>query len=521
MTSSARRRPPVRWAPAGSGSGSGSRTGTFELPLDIQEQAVGRLGAFSLAFARLLAISFVTRRIGVHRGLLLDVEYLAIANATTISLTAILVIVGLTARGGWLPARVTLRLGLLLEVVASLGVAFLDRVLFDFGEPPIRLSFAVMVMLTFPLVVPTPLAPRIATTFLSAAMIPVAVFLGTMVGKPSPDLVFAITALQPTLLVAILGILGSRIVYRMGVQVHEARQLGSYELVERLGSGGMGEVWRAKHRMLVRPAAVKLIRPDRLGVQPETSIRRFEREAQATGALRSPHTVELYDFGITDDGTFYYAMELLEGLDLDSLVKRHGPLPANRTVHILKQICRSLADAHARGLVHRDIKPANIFLCTLGSEWDFTKVLDFGLVKPSPGDALDVTGASVAGSPMGTPSFLAPEIALGETADGRADLYSLGCVAYWLITGAELFPEDTAMKVIMAHVNAAPEPPSVRGGRRVPASLESIVMQCLEKRPDQRPASALEIHRRLETCGIDPAWTEEDAIGWWTEQRLA
>ena len=508
----ARKRPGVLPPP---GSGGGSRPGTFELPLDLQEQAVGRLGAFALTFAGLLAASFVTRRIGAHRGVQMDLEYLAVANATTIGLMAVLAIVGLTARRGWLPARGILKIGLLAEIIASLAVAFLDRILFDFGEPPIRLSFAVMVLLTFPLVVPTALAPRIATTALSAAMIPLAVLLGTVFGKPSPDMTFAITAIQPTLLAAALAILGSRIVYRMGVQVQEARQLGSYELVERLGSGGMGEVWRAKHRMLVRPAAIKLIRPDRMGAQPEASMRRFEREAQATGALRSPHTVELYDFGLTDDGTFYYAMELLDGLDLDTLVKRDGPLPANRTVHILKQVCRSLVDAHDRGLVHRDIKPANIFLCTLGSEWDFVKVLDFGLVKPTPGDALDVTGASVAGAPLGTPAFIAPEIALGETVDGRADLYSLGCVAYWLITGKEVFPESTAMKAIMAHVNATPEAPSARLGRRLPAGLESIILQCLEKRPDRRPATALELYRQLETCGVEPVWTEEDAEGCW------
>ena len=221
----------------------------------------------------------------------------------------------------------------------------------------------------------------------------------------------------PYLLVVVMAYVGARVVYALGTEVSRARELGSYRLVERLGQGGMGEVWRARHRMLARPAAIKLIRPSltgdaRTGVS-EDARRRFEREAQAIASLRSPHTVNLFDFGIADDGAFYYVMELLDGLDADALVRRTGPVPAERAIHLLRQVCHSLSEAESCGLVHRDIKPANIFLCRYGEDYDFVKVLDFGIVKATRDSAETGAALTLENVVHGTPAFIAPEQALG------------------------------------------------------------------------------------------------------------
>jgi len=294
--------------------------------------------------------------------------------------------------------------------------------------------------------------------------------------------------------------------------------MGSYQLVERLGQGGMGEVWRAKHRLLARPAVIKVIRPDVMGGSDadrrEIARQRFAREAEATSSLRSPHTVELYDFGVSQEGTFYYVMEFLDGVDLAELVKRFGPLPAERVVYLLKQICHSLGEAHERGLVHRDIKPANIFVCRYGREVDFAKVLDFGLVKGEQGDAdVALTAENVVD---GTPAFIAPEQATGDQpVDGRSDLYALGCVAYWLLTGELVFRADTAVQTLVMHVKEAPVPPSARTELEIPAGLEEIVLRCLEKDSDRRPQTAEDLLRVLEALESGPAWTRERALHWW------
>ena len=227
----------------------------------------------------------------------------------------------------------------------------------------------------------------------------------------------------------------SRVIYGLRQQVAEANELGQYILEEPIGGGGMGEVWRARHRLLIRPAAIKLIRPQALGAlggDSELLMRRFEREARATAALKSPHTVQLYDFGATEDGRLYYVMELLDGLDLDTLVRQYGPLPAERIVHILRQVCSSLQDAHGNGLVHRDIKPANVVVSRVGTTFDFVKVLDFGLVKLDTARRAEddaVAKLSTDGTTSGTPAFMAPEVVLGDAVtDHRVDLYALGCV---------------------------------------------------------------------------------------------
>jgi serine/threonine-protein kinase len=248
-----------------------------------------------------------------------------------------------------------------------------------------------------------------------------------------------------------------------------------------------------------------------------TAIQRFEREAQSTAELSSPHSVALYDFGVTDEGLFYYVMELLKGIDLRTAVEKFGPMPAERAIHVLQQCCHSLTDAHAIGVIHRDIKPANVLICRYGSDHDFVKILDFGLVKQL-GDA-DTVGAQLTaeGIATGTPAFMAPEMALdNRNVDGRADLYALGCVGYWLLTGSLVFDGESPMAVVLKHAKDAPVPPSHRTELPIPADLEQIILACLEKDRDRRPQSAQELSLKLTACaGTLSPWTQERAVDWW------
>ena len=286
----------------------------------------------------------------------------------------------------------------------------------------------------------------------------------------------------------------------------------------------MGEVYHATHRMFARPAAIKLIRTD--AIEPGDTdaallaVKRFRREAEAAAQLRSPHTVALYDFGVTSDQTLYFVMELLHGMDLQTMVRDHGPLPANRTVYILRQVCDSLEEAHASGLVHRDIKPANIHVGRVGLKHDFVKVLDFGLVKSLDAEARGASESSLGGHTPGTPAYMPPEAVRGEALDGRADIYALGCVAYYLLTGLLVFEGDTSLKIIASHLQAPPVRPSRRAGIPVPAALEELILRCLEKEPENRPGGADEVGRALKAMPIDP-WTQAEAMAWWQEHSQA
>jgi tRNA A-37 threonylcarbamoyl transferase component Bud32 len=336
----------------------------------------------------------------------------------------------------------------------------------------------------------------------------------------------SVQALLWLVIATTLSTVTSRTIYGLRQQVKQASEIGQYTLEEKIGSGGMGEVWRARHRMLIRPAAVKLVRLRDLGSagtkDPELRLRRFEREARATAGLSSPHTVQLYDFGVTDDGTLYYVMELLGGLDLEALVERAGPVPAERAIHLLLQVCASLEDAHENGLVHRDIKPANIVVSRVGSAWDFVKVLDFGLVKlggveQSP----ESVRLSADNDVSGTPGFIAPEVVLGTATDHRVDIYALGCVAYWLVTGKLVFEGPSAIKVMSDHLHTAPTPASHRAPSPIPAELDTLILECLDKSPSSRPASARLLRERLEAIPLDAPWTREHAKTWWTSHAPA
>jgi len=306
--------------------------------------------------------------------------------------------------------------------------------------------------------------------------------------------------------------------------VPDARDRGSHRRGQLLGRRGMGEVYVAHHRMLARPAAIKLIRPETLDVEGHQALRiveRFRREAEAVASLRSPHTIELYDFGQTEDGTLYFVMELLDGINLDSFVERFGPMPPARVVHVLCQACDSLGEAHAHGLIHRDVKPANIHLCRMGLQHDYVKVLDFGIVKsqrpPVPEPAL----ATAANRVIGTPAFIPPEMATGGAVDGRADLYGLGCLGYWLLTGQLVFEGAKPYEVVSQHITAAPVPPSVRSGLQIPPALEEVILACLAKEPERRPPDGPELARRLEACALRQQWTERQAQEWWRDHMPA
>lgn len=383
-------------------------------------------------------------------------------------------------------------------------------------------------IIVFPLLVPLPFWRMVLAAVITGSL-NLLIPLGSVAVNGLPEEIspylghIVITSAVPTVICISVSILASRIVYGMARDITRARRLGSYQLIKTLGKGGMGEVWIARHRMMVRPAAIKLIRPDMLSREGGASqsdvamlLKRFEREVQTTAGLTSPNTVRVYDFGMTDDGTFYYVMELLQGMDLRRLVERFGPISPERVVHIMLQACHSLAEAHATGLIHRDIKPANIFICHRGLDYDLVKVLDFGLVKDVSKAAGEGTLATAQGIVSGTPAYMSPEMAQGDTLDGRADIYALGCVGWWLLTGRQVFEGDSAVKLLVQHASETPKPPSACSELDIPHELDDLVMACLEKHPDKRPASAQDLALRLEdtTRKLSP-WTSSQAESWW------
>jgi hypothetical protein len=305
----------------------------------------------------------------------------------------------------------------------------------------------------------------------------------------------------------------SWVVYGLRAEVRHARRLGQYVLEQKLGEGGMGEVYRAQHGMMRRPSAIKLLRTDHTS---ERDIRRFEREVQLTARLTHPNTITIFDYGRTHEGTFYYAMELLDGATLQRIVQLYGAQSASRVVRILAMTCGALAEAHTIGLIHRDIKPANIMLCTRGGEYDVVKLLDFGLVKEFRTDEnIELTAAS---SILGTPQYMAPEsIRTPDAADERTDIYALGAVAYYLLAGVEVFDGKSVVEVCSQHLHETPKPLSQRGVT-VSAELEALVLDCLSKQPEARPQNAVELRRRLERCGVEP-WDSEMARAWWIEHQ--
>lgn len=310
---------------------------------------------------------------------------------------------------------------------------------------------------------------------------------------------------------AVCATLGVRTIGLLRREAFKARQLGQYHLKHSLGAGGMGEVYLAEHQLMKRPVAIKVIRPEKAG-DPQV-IARFEREVRSTAKLSHWNTVEIFDYGRADDGTFYYVMEYLPGLSLAQLVSEYGPLPADRMIHLITQTCEALAEAHSHGLVHRDLKPGNIFAAHRGGIYDVAKLLDFGLVKPM-ADAQD-SGLTQEGTITGSPLYMSPEQATGDgTPDGRSDIYSLGAVMYLLLTGRPPFDSDKAIKVMIAHAHEAVVPPSEYNAD-IPEDLEQVVLRCLAKDPNDRYPDAASLRQALLDCEAAGRWTRDMALEWW------
>lgn len=321
--------------------------------------------------------------------------------------------------------------------------------------------------------------------------------------------------LSGTFSLAVLGavsVLMTWTLYNMRRSLHRAQRLGNYEVQRELGRGGMGRVYVARHALMCRPTALKVLEPG--SGQERTASARFEREVRLSSTLTHPNTITIYDFGRTRENTFYYAMEYLEGLDLQGLVERFGPLPAERIVYVLLQAAGSLAEAHTRNIIHRDIKPSNIFLTHRGGLYDFVKVLDFGLAKELRADG--AAGLTKTGTIFGTPRYLAPETVHGsDSVDGRADLYSLGGVAYWMLTGQPPFPGESSVEVIIDHVKTPPRRPTEISEMPIPPELDDIVMRCLEKKPERRFQRAADLATALRSVPFARPWNQERAREWW------
>ena len=495
---------------------TGGTTTSVPLPDDLALEAAGRLRIACLVFAGLWVIGLVMNHlVSPNLGLPADqvIPWPPIADVLAGGCLALsLVVYWLAPRAAGLGNRLyTVAIAYQVAVAFAVGVINQWQPLALAG----RLSWICVLILIFPSIVSAPPRQVLLGSLLAASMDPLGLLIARARGLELPPVGLLVWTYLPNYICAGLAVVPSKIITHLGRKVSRARQLGSYRLVELIGRGGMGEVWRAEHQLLARPAAIKLIAGR--GVLEESgrvAEERFRREAEAAAGLRSPHTIQLYDFGITRDRRLYYVMELLEGSDLESLVTRYGPQPAARVASILRQACRSLAEAHAGGLVHRDIKPANLHIGRIGLEYDFVKVLDFGLVKgQGRGQRADML-LTAPESLSGTPAYMSPEMAAGETVDSRTDLYALGCVGYFLLTGSLVFEGDNPLQVVLKHIQTEPVPPSVRLGRPVPEALERVILGCLAKAPGARPADAATLADSLTLAGADD-WTQRDAKRWW------
>jgi serine/threonine-protein kinase len=475
------------------------------------------LGAVWVVF--LLVVDVVGRFLGGGPGT--SVAQLWPVPGRYLALAGLVLALGLVLATDRLASRPRLVRDLgLIVMVATCGLL----AVFETWAPvraPGRLSWVCLIILLYPSIAADSPGRTLATSLAAAATVPGALFYAWMRGVPMPEDGFRLLLLiVPPFLAAALAVVPAQVIRRLGREARKARELGSYRLGTLLGEGGMGEVYEATHQFLARPAAVKLIRRDYLGrvdtESAQSAIERFRREATAAAMLRSPHTIELYDFGPTGDGSFYFAMELLEGVSFEGLVQRFGPVPPERVLYLLRQACLSLAEAHAHGLVHRDIKPTNLYACRMGLEVDFVKVLDFGLVKerlPGAEAAMKLTAVDAL---TGTPAFMAPEAALGDPdIDHRVDIYALGCVAYWMLTSQLPFNAVNTIQMLYKQANELPKPPSAGAQQSVPAAVDVLVLDCLAKAPGDRPGDALTLIERIDACtGMEP-WTGARAQAWW------
>ena len=508
-----------------SAAGPNRRTHTLTLPPDLLQKVGSRVKLVAI----LLMIGFVvdpaiqlvvwvTSQMTGGAGPRVEILPLA-TNLVAISIS---LVVWAIARSPRVSQTRLLDVGLTFEVLICLVVSFDTHEYFltQAGELP-HLTWVIAIIILFPLVIPSPPRSMLLAAIAAALTSPLSLLILQVLGRWSLTKDDYLQASINPALAVVLAYFASRVVYGLNVDVVRARQLGSYSLTEKLGAGGMGEVWKAEHRMLARPAAIKLVRSDIAGESGLVYLERFEREVQATTQLQSPHTIAVYDYGVTEGGSFYYVMELLDGLDLEHLLRSDGPLPVERTVHILRQACHSLNEAHRKGMVHRDIKPANIFLCRYAGDVDFVKVLDFGLVKRGPSLEENEVMLTNVGTFTGTPAYASPEMAGGDTdrVDACSDIYSLGCVGFWLLTGRTVFEASNTLDMLFKHRTEVPVAPSEYSEFDVPAELDAVILACLEKDRTKRIPSAAELSARLQAIEQSFPWDADDARRWWDEHR--
>jgi serine/threonine-protein kinase len=386
------------------------------------------------------------------------------------------------------------------------------------GFMPPPMSFWPLLIFTYGMFIPNQW--RRATLVIGAmALAPVLLVVGMAVAYPQVAAVMTVVDVMQHVLTlavaAVAAVFGTHLINMLRREAFEAKRLGQYRLIAPLGAGGMGEVYLAEHHMLKRPCAVKLIRPEQAG-DPQV-LARFEREVQMTARLSHWNTVEIFDYGRTEDGTFFYVMEYLPGLSLEELLRRHGPVPAARVVHLLRQACQALREAHAIGLIHRDLKPGNVFAAERGGLYDVVKLLDFGLVKP----LAEISSARLTheGGISGTPLYMSPEQSRGHSdLDARSDIYSLGAVGYALLSGLPPFEGTNPLDVMIAHARDEVRPLSWFQAD-VPADLERVVLRCLAKLPEERFQDADSLERALSECEAAGQWTQSDAADWWREHE--
>jgi eukaryotic-like serine/threonine-protein kinase len=483
-----------------------------------------RIALFAKVFAALdlgfFALGIVT---GAGQRVVLDSRYGNVLPWLHLSAFCGFVAIWLRTRGGqrserelrWLDAAVSAIPMLLVATVLLMAPVHLRPELLG------SLAIAHLLMTRAVLVPSSPLR-----TLVTGVVVSLPVVVGTYalyVAAARPDLpppwLYTVVVGAWSTASVLMSTLASYTIFGLRQRVREATKLGQYTLEQKIGEGGMGIVYRARHAMLRRPTAVKLLPPERAG---EQNLARFEREVQLTSQLTHPNTIAIYDYGRTPDGVFYYAMEYLDGIDLEELVKRDGPQTPGCTVHILEQIAGALAEAHASHLIHRDIKPANVLLCERGGAPGVAKVVDFGLVKFDRPESPTNPALSTVNAIMGTPLYLSPEaIAQPALIDARSDLYSLGAVAYFLLTGEHVFDAPTVVEVCGHHLHTPPTPPSERLRRPLPADLERLILACLEKDPARRPQTAAELGATLAALPCRNEWTQATAATWWRRVRTS
>ncbi len=431
------------------------------------------------------------------------------------------------------------KMGVAVYLAFGSVTAFRDLVELDPAEPSFSASVVGLVVLIYPLMVPASRRHHVTLISLSAAYLPVGALVAFGMGTYGHAAVLAVVLAAVAKALPTWAACGvawwvvleqERRRRRIDDIEDDLAQLGSYTLESKIGEGGMGEVWRARHAFLARPAALKLIRAKSLvgGNSAEEAqerarvlIARFEREAQATARLTSPHTVQVYDYGSTGGDLFFYVMELLDGTDLWSLVYRFGPQPEELVHHVLLQACDSVGEAHRNGLIHRDLKPANLFLCRQGQQLDVTKVLDFGLVKSPAALRGERTETQMRltqhGMVSGTPAYMSPEQAAGNRdLDGRSDLYALACVAYFMLTGHEIFEDSNPIKVMLGQIERPPVPPRVRNPHlKLSPDFEAVLVRLLQKRRDDRFRDAEAMAEALRNCRLARPWDQASAMAWW------